>query len=84
MSLKYLGIHRGVVMENQKPLQLGRIRALVPDVLGEDTVCNWAMPCMPCHYDASDDVGSALPEIGAGVWIEFECGDLGHPIWVGC
>jgi hypothetical protein len=25
-----------------------------------------------------------LPEIGAGVWIEFEGGDVSYPIWVGC
>jgi uncharacterized protein involved in type VI secretion and phage assembly len=25
-----------------------------------------------------------LPEVGSGVWIEFERGDVSHPIWVGC
>ena len=25
-----------------------------------------------------------LPEVGAGVWIEFEGGDVSYPIWVGC
>ena len=25
-----------------------------------------------------------LPEIGSGVWIEFEGGDVSYPIWVGC
>ena len=26
----------------------------------------------------------ALPDVGAGVWIEFEGGDPSYPIWVGC
>ena len=25
-----------------------------------------------------------LPEIGSGVWIEFEGGDVSYPIWIGC
>ncbi len=25
-----------------------------------------------------------LPEVGSGVWIEFEGGDVSYPIWVGC
>ena len=25
-----------------------------------------------------------LPEVGAGVWIEFEGGDVSYPIWTGC
>jgi uncharacterized protein involved in type VI secretion and phage assembly len=25
-----------------------------------------------------------LPEIGSGVWIEFEGGDVSYPIWSGC
>jgi uncharacterized protein involved in type VI secretion and phage assembly len=25
-----------------------------------------------------------IPQIGAGVWVEFEQGDADHPIWSGC
>jgi uncharacterized protein involved in type VI secretion and phage assembly len=25
-----------------------------------------------------------LPQIGAGVWVEFEHGDIDYPIWTGC
>src|SRR5262249_49722852 len=42
----------------------------------------WAMPCVPY---AGGQVGFySLPPVGAGVWIEFESGDLSFPIWVGC
>jgi hypothetical protein len=81
MSVKYFGKYRGLVTDNRDPEQMGRIRARVPDVLGEaDTP--WAMPCVALPL--SDDVGSGLPEIGANVWIEFEQGDPGYPIWSGC
>ena len=41
----------------------------------------WCMPCVPY---AGPNVGFAfLPEIGSGVWIEFEGGDVSYPIWVG-
>ena len=39
---------------------------------------------MPCVPYAGPKVGFAfLPEIGSGVWIEFEGGDVSYPIWVG-
>ncbi|HLA20239.1 MAG TPA: phage baseplate assembly protein V [Pseudolabrys sp.] len=58
-----------------------RIKAKVPAVLGE-TETGWCVPCVPY---AGANVGFAfLPETGAGVWIEFEGGDVSYPIWVGC
>jgi uncharacterized protein involved in type VI secretion and phage assembly len=41
----------------------------------------WAQPCVPY---AGRSVGFAfLPEKDAAVWIEFEQGDVSHPIWTG-
>ncbi len=58
-----------------------RIKVKVPSVLG-DTESGWCMPCVPY---AGPSVGMAfLPEVGAGVWIEFEGGDVSYPVWVGC
>jgi hypothetical protein len=79
--VKYFGKYRGVVIENRDPEQIGRIQAKVPDVLGEEDT-PWAMPCVTLPLP--DDVGSALPAIGASVWIEFEQGDPDYPIWSGC
>ena len=57
-----------------------RIKAKVPAVFG-DAETGWCMPCVPY---AGPGVGIAfLPEIGSGVWIEFEGGDVSYPIWVG-
>jgi Type VI secretion system/phage-baseplate injector OB domain len=52
----------------------------VPEVLGE-VKSPWALPCAP--YAGTNQGFFALPEVGAGVWIEFEAGDPSRPIWVG-
>lgn len=80
-SQKYYGKYRGTVVNNVDPLQMGRIQVQVPDVLGA-TPSSWAMPCVPF---AGKQMGMyVLPQIGAGVWVEFEQGNADYPIWVGC
>jgi len=75
------GKYRGFVADNRDPLHRGRIRARVPDVYG-DQESGWAEPCLPF---AGDNMGFfAVPAKDAAVWIEFECGDPGYPVWVGC
>ena len=67
-------------MNNIDPLQTGRILATVPDV-GGLVPTTWAMPCVPI---AGKQMGVYIvPQIGAGVWIEFEAGDPDRPIWTG-
>jgi len=78
---KYYGKFRGVVSDNRDPLFLGRIKAKVSDVLGENE-SGWAMPAVPY---AGKKVGLFLiPPTDALVWIEFEHGDPDYPIWTGC
>ncbi|GII88904.1 baseplate assembly protein [Sphaerisporangium siamense] len=78
---RYLGKYRGTVVNNADPLRQGRIQVRVPDVLGEAT-SSWAMPCLPV---AGPQMGLyTVPLVGAGVWVEFEQGDVSFPIWVGC
>jgi uncharacterized protein involved in type VI secretion and phage assembly len=58
-----------------------RVKANVPSVLGS-TTSGWCEPCVPY---AGPGVGFVLlPEVGSGVWVEFEGGDVSNPIWVGC
>lgn len=81
MSNNFYGKYRGTVSDIQDPLMIGRVRAKVPDVLG-DLESGWAMPCAP--FGGSGMGFFALPKVGAGVWIEFEHGDPDYPIWAGC
>jgi phage baseplate assembly protein gpV len=77
---KRYGKYRGLVTNVDDPAKMGRIKAKIPKLLGNYD-CNWAMPCVPF---AGDSHGiQFLPQIGDGVWIEFENGDPNKPIWVG-
>lgn len=79
---RFYGKYRGFVVDNADPEQLGRLKARVPSVLGEDVVTGWAMPCAPYGGDSGQGF-LFIPEVDAGVWVEFEEGDLEFPIWVG-
>ncbi|NUK07384.1 baseplate assembly protein [Streptomyces lunaelactis] len=78
---RFLGKFRGRVIDNRDPLKIGRITAQVPDVLGEEA-STWALPCLP--FTGRQAGQYVVPQIGAGVWIEFEQGDPSFPIWTGC
>ncbi len=79
---RYYGKYRGFVVDNADPQHLGRLKLTVPSVLGDKVVTGWAMPCLP--YGGEADQGFLfIPENNAGVWVEFEEGDLEFPIWVG-
>jgi hypothetical protein len=77
---KFYGKYRGTVINNIDPLQIGRVQVLVPDV-SNLVPSSWAMPCVPL---AGKQEGTFMvPQLGAGVWVEFEQGDPDYPIWVG-
>jgi uncharacterized protein involved in type VI secretion and phage assembly len=78
---RYFGKYRGQVTDNNDPDNLGRVKAKVPRVLGDEE-SGWALPAF-CYGGASEQGFFAVPDIGAGVWIEFEGGDLSYPIWSG-
>jgi len=79
---RFYGKYRGFVVSNQDPARLGRLQLRVPSVLGDEVVTGWATPCVP--YGGLAGRGQLfVPERDAGVWVEFEEGDLEFPIWTG-
>lgn len=80
MNDRFYGKHRGTVIQNVDPEQRGRIQVMVPGVLGL-LPSSWALPCMP--FAGKQSGVYVVPQIGAGVWIEFEQGDPDYPIWSG-
>ena len=78
---KYYGKYRGTVINNVDPLRMGRLLVSVPDVSGLSP-STWAMPCVPV---LGMQMGIfAVPQLGSGVWLEFEQGNPDYPIWTGC
>ncbi len=81
MDQRVYGKYRGYVHRVDDPDNIGRIQAFVPRLLGPDAPTGWAMPSAP--YAGPDQGFFTVPDVGAGVWIEFEEGDLSRPIWSG-
>jgi hypothetical protein len=77
----FYGKYRGKVTDNHDPMMLGRVRAKVPSVFG-DQETGWALPNTP--YGGSGVGFFFIPPIDANVWIEFEQGNPESPIWSGC
>jgi uncharacterized protein involved in type VI secretion and phage assembly len=78
---KFFGKYRGMVLSNVDPLQIGRLLVQVADVEGL-ALSSWAMPCFP--FTGRQMGAYMLPQIGSGVWVEYEQGDPDYPIWSGC
>jgi Type VI secretion system/phage-baseplate injector OB domain len=78
---RYYGKYRGQVSDNSDPDDLGRIKAKVPRLLGDEET-GWALPAF-AYGGASEQGLFLVPDVGAGVWIEFEGGDLSYPVWTG-
>lgn len=78
---RFYGKYRGLVFLNVDPQNQGRIKAIVPEVLGIFP-SNWCMPCAP--YAGTMAGLFTVPMVGTGVWIEFEAGDVNRPVWTGC
>jgi uncharacterized protein involved in type VI secretion and phage assembly len=82
VDARFYGKYRAFVQDNADQENRGRLRLQIPDVLGNDIVSGWALPCAP--YGGSAGQGFFfIPEKGAGVWVEFEQGKLDFPVWVG-
>lgn len=85
---RFYGKYQGFVVDNADPQKRGRLRALVPEVLG-DVESGWAEPCF--SYGGGADFGHfSVPPVTkkgdaftTGVWVEFRGGDPQYPIWVG-
>lgn len=89
------GLYRGTVTTNADPEGRLRLKARVPQLLGEHET-TWALPCVPPGWtdglaqDHADPDGThthtlrqRTPRPGQGVWIMFEAGDIQKPVWMG-
>jgi hypothetical protein len=72
---QYCAKYSGIVQDNSDPDNLGRIQVSVPSIFPPDEQMQ-ARPALPFGY-------FFVPEVGAKVWVEFEGGDSGFPLWTG-
>jgi hypothetical protein len=73
---RFLGIYRGIVVDNNDPLNKGRLRLQIPQVLlEEETGWAWAT-----HRPG---IANVFIPVGTAVWVTFEGGDPSFPVWIG-
>jgi hypothetical protein len=78
---RFYSSYRGIVISNEDPEMNGRIKVKVPSISGNDQMGDW---CLPKAGTAMPQGGIFHPpDEGAGVWVEFENGDLEAPIYSG-
>lgn len=76
MSTTYSGVYRGTVYSNRDPANQGRLKLQIPQLLAS-TPTEWAWPV------TGEIVQNKLPEVGQGVWVMFEGGNIDFPVWLG-
>ena len=71
----YPGIYRAVVVDDNDPDRLRRLKVRVPAVCGDGEPL-WASACVPAG-------SRRQPKVGSSVWVMFEGGDGRRPVWIG-
>ena len=83
MSEQLIGTHRGVVVDNEDPLKIGRLKIQVPAAYGNQpaSLLPWAWPLYKQHGEFY------IPRVGENVYVEFMATngkpDPSYPIWTG-
>jgi len=72
---KHFGKYTGIVKDNRDSQNLGQLQVSVPAIFPSDELVA-ARPALPYGF-------FFVPENGAKVWVEFEGGDPGLPLWTG-
>lgn len=75
MPGQYFGKYTGIVKDNKDDQKLGQLHVIVPAIFPEEEIMI-ARPALPYGF-------FFVPEVDAKVWVEFEGGDSGLPIWTG-
>ncbi|MFN2627078.1 MAG: phage baseplate assembly protein V [Gaiellaceae bacterium] len=81
MTERFIGKYQAIVVDNDDPRGLARIKVRAPEVFGDETT-GWALPCSP--YAGPNAGLAAVPPVGSLVYVEWPAGDTSRvPIWSG-
>ena len=81
------GFYRALVVDNDDPDQLGRVKIRIPGVLGTGdqipvNYLPWAVPATSIFTGSGSDYGNfAVPEVGSYVFVFFEAEDIYQPVY---
>lgn len=75
---RFYSKYRGIVVDNNDPDNLNRVKVTVPEVSLE--ISEWAFPLNQC---GSTDSGFKwlVPRVGSVVWVDYKNGDPLYPLW---
>lgn len=75
------GLYRAIVSNIKDPEKMGRIKVVIPELMGNNSESSWCMPCVSVCYDNGGDF--CLPKLKETVWVAFEQGDINRPVYLG-
>jgi hypothetical protein len=78
---RYYSSYRGIVIDNDDPDMKGGIVVSVPEITGNDALGDLAYP--KSSAAGPDEGFFHVPPVGAGIWIEFEGGNIDEPLYAG-
>lgn len=76
---RYYSSYRAVVCDTDDPLQIGRVRLVIPEISGTDQYSYWAIP--KGAFSGTGFGSQIIPPVGEIVWAEFERGHPEVPIY---
>lgn len=79
----YGSIYRGTVVNNNDPMQVGRIQVRIFSIFDDipDDHLPWAIYADPFMYGGRESGSSYIPDDGDKVWVFFEAGDKMQPVY---
>lgn len=83
-DFKKSGLYRALVVETNDPLNINRVRVVIPDFHDYDldrSFCPWAHACP--KIGGRGAFSFVAPTIGDWVWIKFEKDDPHVPVYIG-
>lgn len=87
---RYYSVYTAQVIDNEDEKNRGRVKVVVPDILDDKELKNWAEPMLPtAGYDEKFKDTKTKgrfgvffpPKVGDYLWVKFRMGDIRKPVY---